>query len=322
MAFTDVVHHAPALIAVWALALIMLLVLIIFYAMQGSHMNGKGSPDATSRMGNAVGIVGILLCVVGLIWGILLIAVMRDSRNIWHDASSIYVSRSNIVASFHNKITEPDKAAGGQVPISSANPSDWEICYGQQFQVQAGPNSFDVYKKLIAAYSAEAKLGGGVDQTYLLPDGKTKVVHDTIDNQQMMSLAYYRFLYCNKQYMMDILGGNKDWSDSGPLGFLKQEARTHLQNRTSCLGPTKSTVPDTIYCTTAGWPRDQPQCGQINPCYVALQQSIAAQCLLYDDHVYRGQHTTGPLGALAAFDVEHIQVKNQGTNPFQVPATP
>lgn len=279
----------------------MLILLVLFYLMQGSHMRrGEGAHDNVNKMGNAVGIMGILLTVLAMIWSFALVVKMRDARNIWFDASSIYVSRSNILLSWYNSITAPDKV----IPISGEAARDQELCFGNQYVTQADAHSFDSYEKLITALGPGSK---GVDQTYLLSTGQTtEPIFGTMKDQQKQSLAYYRFAYCTKAYMADILS-NKHWND-GTLSFLSPQAQANLaaQPPKSCM-PDDHSTPDTTYCLTPGWPLQQQTCGQVNPCYMALQQTIAAQCLLYDDHV-TFKLTRHKMGVLDAFGLQGYQV--------------
>lgn len=297
MPLRDIIHYTPALGVIWIISLVLLVLLFLFFAMQSSALHRKGGEETSERMGNALGIVGILMCVTALAWAVALIIYMRNARNIWADASSIYASRNNILTSWFNNVT----GDGAKNPISSAEPADRDLCYGDQYQQQAGPKSFEGYQKLIAAYADK-----GVDQYYLLAPPATlggiptvsPPVRDTLQNQQMLTLAYYRMLYCVKSYMTDILSG-KNWGESGNLRFLSA-AQPKLMKGEPCIAG--QSVPDTIACLTDGWLKKDQHCSAPNPCYDALQQTLTAQCLLYDDHVYGTQFTNiGPQGALQSF---------------------
>lgn len=307
MGYKDIMKRAPGLVVVWIFSILLTILIGIFYIIQTSYINKrKGLPpsnpaymDTIRNLGNTVAGIGIIMCVAGAVWIVLLVGLVRNARNIWADASSIYVSRSNIVANFLTK----DGSGPAGIPISSSAPNDGHSTCQAGFQVTDDPQSYDAYREMIARYQA-SETGKPVPQYYqsmsslgspALPGVQTTPHDDNMDNQRKLSLAYYRFLYCTKSYFQDIV--NKNGIDQ--MTFLTSTVRQNLiGGHSSCNLPG---VPDTQACQTPATPGTL-NCTP-NPCFVALNQTIAAQCLLYDDRVYLALKHQGAKGALASMEV-------------------
>lgn len=307
MGFTDIYHHAPAVIILWVLAVICMAMMIIFFFVISTMINRKSNENSVRRYGTVFGVFSILLLFVALFWIFFFIGLMRDARNIWADASSLYVSRKNILLNWYTQFSDPSR--GKNYPISAQEPVDQDICY-KNFKQADDPLAFTPYRELISAYNKSDIPGAGIEQYYLGTDGKVFTEPDTMHNQFMLSLAYYRYVYCFQKYMTEILEGGDNWTN-GTLGFLSKEAANGQQDKRSCLvdpGTTNKGTPDTVACVDPGWDGTQPCKTVTNPCFVALTETVSAQCLLYDDHVYAGQNGGAKLGALAAFGVNGYAV--------------
>lgn len=284
-------------------------------------VNNRAYTDIIRNLGNTIAGVGIVLCVTVAIWLILFVGLMRNARNIWADPSTILVSRSNILANF-------GPADGTGQPITGYEPpNDGTNTCQAEFQVPNSTASYDAYRAMIKAYQASVNPDGipsqkPVVQWYEDPDstgfsystGVKKTPHDDdMTNQQKLSLAYYRFLYCTKAYFQDIVNkkGIKD------MTFLTSTAQGNLEGgKSSCKIPDFPDVPDTQACLQ-GQPGTQ-SC-LVNPCFTALNQTIAGQCLFFDDHVYKFLNSTGPKGVLASMEVagapDGYQVRAPEGNP-------
>lgn len=327
MGFSDVMAHGAGLAAAWIIVLLLVLLIIILYAMQTQQMHKYGNVDIVRNLGNAIAGLGIVVCAVGIVWMVLLVGVVRDARNIGVDPSTIYVSRGNLYLNWYNPVTTPDLWKNGKPPtdpsqtINSLAPVDGVNSCFQGFSTQNDPAAFDKYRQLIAAYQS----GQDASTPNLLlyqayqevptfgPQTTAAAVitahEDSMENQQMLSLAYYRFIWCHKTFMQTIYNGIGNTKQAGTLTeeqlpFLIPDTlnRLNQQSKNGC-DPTNINIPDTVYCLDGSWPAN-PTCAasSINPCFAALSDSIAAQCLLYDDLAYKTQHPTAR-GALGSFDV-------------------
>jgi hypothetical protein len=295
MAFSDIIKRAPGLFVLWIVAVIIIFVIVVLYIMMSPHMNKGGRTDIARSLANAISGLGIGLCALCAIWIILLVGLMRDAKNVWADASSIYVSRSNLLLNWFTDGSGP--------PISgiAGAPTDGTQCF-KNFSPPNDPAAYDGYRALIKTYAS----GGDVQQYYeqassTVPLGSANVPSyhdvDNIANQQKLSLAYYRYVYCAKAYFEDIL--NK--KDIQQMTWLTPDTRNRLDKTPaeSCIA-TQEHIPDTQACIDGGRP---PNCAR-NPCFAALNETIAAQCLFTDDHVYKLLNPQkGPLGVLEAMQV-------------------
>jgi hypothetical protein len=315
MGFSDIIHHAGLSFGIWAGCVLLVVIMGILFALQSSKVNAPGSGQTAKTLGNAIAAAGIVLCFVVLFgWCLSLIILSRDASNTWADPTSIYVSRKNILVNWHNSITEPG-TTGTNLPkignaISGCPPTDGaNLCFSN-FGNNVGPASFTEYDKLIANYASTSIPPATLDQYYTVPPpagsalGTTPPVvqhFDTALNQERLSLAYYRFVYCHKTYIQDLVNGTNITAQNFP--FVTATTLANLQKGVGCV-PASSTVPDYRYCLDSNWPSKTATCTAPNPCFVALNQAIAAQCLLYDDTVYAGQHPgDNPRGALGAMEV-------------------
>ncbi len=275
----------------WIVAAMLLLLLGILYLIQRVQISKQGRPDLVTSLGNAIGGVGIGICVVTAIWIILLIGLLRDARNVWADATSIYVSRDNLLLNWFvgNTLTPPATSTQG---ISGDPPGDHQVCNEKFTTPQDQEVAYAKYRELIKAYHGPGK----IVQTYQTPGGQVPLEDDLV-NQQKLSLAYYRYIYCTKAYFQDILNG----VGIDQMDFLTQEAKTHLSQKTSSCP--HGNTPDTEACVGGGHP---PFCTR-NECFTALNETISAQCLFYDDHVSsRIQPSGGKKGVLEAFQIPMI----------------
>lgn len=308
MGFHDITKRAPGLLILWIFAIILIFMIIILYIIQTQYLrkNGAGATrtpsiqnaDIIRNFGNAISGLGIAMCVTGAIWIILLVGLQRNLKNINADASSIYVSRSNILANFFIDGT-------GQPITGNAPPIDGTSTCFDNFQVSDSPQAYDAYRKMIAAYQKE---DGTVKQSYESftstgfsdsPGASTYSRPDTMENQRRLSLGYYRYLYCTKAYYQDILNG----VGIQQMDFLSPIVKQNLQAKpqVSSCNP-DSHIPDTQACLEGG----QPGTSSCKPnlCYNALIETISAQCLFYDDHVYKLLNPQQPaLGVLASMQI-------------------
>lgn len=293
MGISDILSRAPALFVMWILMILLLGLFGVLYLIQNSHISKSSSSLESSirSLGNAMGGIGIAICVVGVVWVIVLIGFLISSMNVAADPSSLYVSRHNLLLNWFTGF--------GSQGISGNTPGDGTQCFGPGFQLDNDPTAYDQYRAYIKDYEG----GGSVNQTYELWDGTTTLtVADDLVSQQKLSLAYYRFLYCTQTYFTDIL--NKNWSQVE--SFLLPSTLENLKAGKSNCG--NGNIPDTQACTDGKTP-GQGCAG--NLCFAALNETIAAQCLLYDDHVYnRINSSANPTGVLDAFDIATKSGKN------------
>lgn len=309
--FSDLTKYALPSIIFWGLSIGLLIVISIIYIIQTMQMNRNGDKKLIRNLGNVIGGLGIGMCIIGIGWIISLVYVAREAHNIWADASSLYVSRNNLLLNWFNPITAPagtwpangDPPTNTAVPIYAFPPKDGvAVCYSTWKDTR--DNGFNKYRELISYYNGK---GNTMKQAYFKPADSAHPKHyvaveeDTLENQRALTLAYYRFIYCTQKYMTMIYNGQVATSPE-LFSFLPAETVTRLkENKHGC---TKDTVdiPDTKFCIDSDWPLKSNKCVAKNPCFAALTESIAAQCLLYDDLVYKTQHSSAA-GALKAFGV-------------------
>lgn len=309
MGITDIPKAAPQLLILYIITAVLLVAMIITYSIQASQINYKGDSTVGNRAGSATCVIGIVMTLVAFLWIFFYISFVNAVRNIGMDPSTMYVSRYNIVANWYNPTTAPPSSTIGPNtdPISSEARKDTNVCF-LNFGAAKNPTAYEGYEKLLTAYGTQGATGIGVTQYYKVPTpsgSAIKTVTDTLERQQANTLAYYRYTYCFKSYMEDIY--NEKWESVA--GFLP-DAIDGLKSGRSCLDKNLSTaqskIPDTTKCLNADW-LTTLQCDQ-NPCFTALTESVSAQCLLHDDHVFAAQHSGTPAGALVAFGIEPIQV--------------
>lgn len=266
------------------------------------------------NLGNAMAGAGITMCVLTGIWVVLLVGLLRNARNIQADPTSIYVSRKNLLVNW-SPTTTPYSSAPGFAITGYAAPIDGTSNGGcfSSFSVPNSPTAYTGYIDFINAYNKtiNAPPGMGVTQLYEAADSNFTIsgpslttgalniqsMMDTLENQQRNSLAFYRFIYCTKTYFEDVL--SQDY-DKNPLPFLSEETKANLKAGMSNCGYGK--VPDTQACVNGGQPGTST-CTEQNLCFNALNESIAAQCLLYDDHVYSTLNSAAPRGVLNSMGV-------------------
>lgn len=325
MGFRDILLHGSVLVVLWILTLVLIVLICIFYVMQGQQMKRSGRGDSIRNLGNAMGVMGIFVSVIGFVWVIMVIRLVVDARNIGVDPSTIYVSRNNLYLNWHNPVIEGDsvwpKDGSGLPPVTSAingdDPTD-RMCFGN-FSTD-DPHGYEGYQKLIQYYAGTQPLKQAyMEIPYNAPiDGPatttTPTVHeDTAENQRALSLAYYRFVWCYQTTLQTIFNGAGRTSGPGTLThemlpFLTTETigRLNMQHGGGCdPNPTRKNLPDLAHCVSGDWPNDRGEScspADVNPCFQALGQSIAAQCLLYDDLAYKKRHIAAA-GALTSFGV-------------------
>ncbi len=301
---TKIAKRAPGLVVLWILALMLFVLIVVLYIIQNSHIDKPEAIIRTRNLSNAMGGVGIALCVTGGIWLLLLVRLVSDTSNVWTDASSIYVSRHNLLLNWFVK-TPPN----GPPITGNTKAGDATECF-KDFGKADDPAAYDGYRAFIKEYEG----ANTVNQTYehWQPGQPPYQQSEDLLTQQKLSLAYYRYYYCTKSYFQDILNGDFD-----KITFLPQATIAKLKSKTSNCN---TGVPDTQACKTGGPPGTR-DCG-VNECFTALNQSIAAQCLLYDDHTYNVINSSGPKGVIEAFELGATSRNAYGVNGYQVLAPP
>lgn len=316
--YSNLLSEAPGLVGVWGFSVVLFVIVTILYAMQGSQIKQNPRSNQVQGIGVAMTSMGIVLCVATAIWNILHVNLEREVRNIWLDASSIYVSRRNILANWWT--TAVTTKTGKPISGITTVPNDDVVCNGTAgFNVTAGPEAYDNYRALYKAYQD----GKAVPQTYesATAAGVLYSRDETEETQEKLGFAYYRYLYCTKSYMDDIV--NKRNLTQANFPFLPQTVLQNLQLGKSNCGYDK--LPDTTACVEGGIP-GAGKCAPQNPCFTALAESISAQCLLYDDNVFKRLNpNTPPRGVLAAMELAgdaNGEFASQGVPGYQVRAPP
>lgn len=307
MGFRDLINHALGLVILWIIVIVLTVIVIILFSLQQPYINNPSKFKEVRSLGTGLAIVSLIAFIAGGIWIVLYIILARDVQNISRDASSIYVSRSTILTNWFGE----KAVTTGQAISGYTDPSDGSLCFNN-FAVPNAADAYDGYKALIKSYQS-----GGIKQVFEAPDstlspqvgggntGTFKAIQpeftDTIEKQQKLSLAFYRLTYCTKAYFDDVLSGDYI---KHPLPFLSTTTQGNLKAKKSNCG---YSVPDTTACLNSAAP-GSVGCNE-NYCFTALNEAIAAQCLLYDDHVYRNLNGGVAKGVLAAMDLEGFQVR-------------
>jgi hypothetical protein len=312
MGFRDLINHALDLVILWVMVIILTVIIIILFSLQQPYINRPSTDPAkikTARdLGTGLAIVSLIAFAIGSLWIVLYIVLARNVQNISRDASSIYVSRSTILTNWFGE----KAVTTGQAISGYTDPSDGgSLCFST-FAVPNAPDAYDGYKALIKSYQS-----GGFKQVFEAPDstlspqvgggttGTFKSIQpaftDTMENQQKLSLAFYRLTYCTKAYFDDVLSGDYV---KNPLPFLSTTTQGNLKAKKSNCG---YSIPDTTACQNSAAP-GSVGCIE-NYCFTALNEAIAAQCLLYDDHVYRNLNGGSAKGVLGAMDLQGFQVR-------------
>ncbi len=275
--------------------IIWLLVVGILYFMQRLHINKGDRPDLIRSLGNVLAGIGIVLCIMVAPWIIFYVHLRTQARNITTDATSIYVSRSNLLLNWTSVIPVNGVPGQGITGNIGSKPSDSVICFTPGYAVADDPTAFDQYRAYIKSFE---KGSPPVDQYFEKPDGTYGQFGIAIGDQEKLSLAYYRYLYCTKTYFEMIIQ-NKATKDQ--LQFLSTATYGNLMGTDRKSNCGLGAIRDTSYCAGG----EAPPCsgGGVNPCFTALNETIAAQCLLYDDTVYGKLNATAPQGVLGSFEL-------------------
>lgn len=292
MTVTHLFQRAPLVFFMWLLIVLFTIAVVILYVLYRSAYK-KTNRLQMRNLGVGLGGMVIATSVFVIIWTVLLFNLSTKTSNIKRDASSIYVSRNNLLLNWTKANSDGSAAGKGISGNLAADGPDG--CF-KGYANPDDPAAYQGYKDYIELYR---KKEGTVKQFYEAPDGTIYSGDDDIDNQRKLSLAYYRFIYCTKTYYQEI--ANRDPNLIGEMQFLSAAAKANLIAGTSnCTG--LGNIPDTQACTDGS--KSTQTCAQ-NPCWVALNETIAAQCLLYDDHVYNRINTnTNPRGALASMEIK------------------
>lgn len=292
-----------------------LVIIIVFFIQEKNIQNGVLKPGKEREVTSsslAMSILGMVMFFVAIAWIILSVEEATKQVNITEDATTVYISRNNIYTNFdilnHDQYgaitTDPGKYlkdGEGCYPPNNANQDIAEATNKQFFDIATSYVKGMNYQNWYRTVPSD-------------PSTSDIPVTDNLVLQQKRSLAFYRNLNCMNTMFTNLLNKNAafftGWMSNDFLTNVLPHVGSSSVPGTGCLA-SKPDVPDTLYCRTANWftgdGNTKCSVADTNPCFLALTQSFAAQCLLYDDQVSK-KITGTTMGTLEAFELAKVYI--------------